>query len=98
MYFTVEMAGMGFNSMSNSPASANAMQHLNQFMLQNLQQLIAANPNFLTAGIPNKLLSQMWVEPGKVMQSLNVSTFEFHRTFKSGLHLMTSWSFVVVIS
>lgn len=78
----VEMAGMGFGSLTGAvggglggqaAGSANAMHHLNQFMLQNLQTLIAANPNFLTGGIPNKLLSQMWIEPTKVMQSFNVS-------------------------
>ncbi|KAG4065553.1 hypothetical protein HA402_013323 [Bradysia odoriphaga] len=64
----VEMAGMGFMSGAGGNAmGANAMQHLNQFMLQNLQSLLAANPNFLTGGIPNKLLSQMWSEPAKVM-------------------------------
>ena len=75
---------MGFGGMSGGSGSSmpgmrgvgnnsNAMQNLNQFMLQNLQTLIAANPNFLTGGIPNKLLSQMWMEPAKVMQSFNVS-------------------------
>lgn len=42
----VGMSGAGGNAMG-----ANAMQHLNQFMLQNLQSLIAANPNFLTGGM-----------------------------------------------
>lgn len=89
------MAGMGFSQMAAGAAgsqNANAMQHLNQFMLQNLQTLIAANPNFLTGGIPNKLLSQMWIEPTKVMQSLNVRNliiflfcflFYFHCIFPS---------------
>lgn len=63
----VGMSGAGGNQMG-----ANAMQHLNQFMLQNLQSLIAANPNFLTGGIPNKLLSQMWSEPAKVMSYVSV--------------------------
>lgn len=63
----VGMSGAGGNQMG-----ANAMQHLNQFMLQNLQSLIAANPNFLTGGIPNKLLSQMWSEPAKTMYNVSV--------------------------
>lgn len=64
---------MGLGQMAGQTANANAMQHLSQFMLQNLQSLITANPNFLTGGIPTKLLSQMWVEPNKMMQSMNVS-------------------------
>lgn len=63
----VGMSGAGGNQMG-----ANAMQHLNQFMLQNLQSLIAANPNFLTGGIPNKLLSQMWSEPAKTMSYVSL--------------------------
>lgn len=64
---------MGFMSgATGNPMGANAMQHLNQFMLQNLQSLIAANPNFLTGGIPNKLLSQMWSEPAKAMSYVSV--------------------------
>lgn len=72
--YSVEMAGMGFGGLTGGGAgSTNAMQHLNQFMLQNLQTLLAANPNFLTGGIPNKLLTQMWMEPSKVMNPYNVS-------------------------
>lgn len=47
-------------------SGGNPMQNLNQFMFQNLVNLIAANPSFLTAGIPNKLLTQ-WMEPQKPM-------------------------------
>lgn len=64
---------MGFGGLSGMAGGTNAMQHLNQFMMQNLQTLLAANPNFLTGGIPNKLLTQMWMEPSKVMQPYNVS-------------------------
>lgn len=55
------MAGMGSNIQNY------------QFLLQNLQALIAANPSYLTGGIPTKLLSQMWMEPGKLMQNYAVS-------------------------
>lgn len=69
------MAGIGFGGMSSNinQSAANPMQNLNQFMLQNLQTLIAANPAFLTGGIPTKLLSQMWMEPTKIMQNFDVS-------------------------
>jgi hypothetical protein len=72
----VELAGMnmgygGFGSLGMAAAAGgtpNPMQHLNQFMLQNLQAMLTANPGFLTGGIPNKLLNQMWMnEPAKVM-------------------------------
>lgn len=52
--------------------SAGGMQNMNQMMYQNLQALIAANPAFLTGGIPTKLLSQMWVDPSKMMQTFAV--------------------------
>lgn len=49
-------------AMGNATSSgSNAMQHINHFMLRNLQAMINANPSFLTGGIPNKLLSQMWM-------------------------------------
>lgn len=44
------------------------MARINQYVLQNIQALLAANPSFLTSGIPNKLLSQMWMQaPMKVI-------------------------------
>lgn len=72
---------MGFGGLTGGAVgSTNAMQHLNQFMLQNLQTLLAANPNFLTGGIPNKLLTQMWMEPNKMATSpYNVSVKEIHK-------------------
>lgn len=53
-------ASTGHTPNANSP-------NINQFVLQKLQTLIAANPAFLTGGIPTQLLSQM-------MQQLNVRT------------------------
>lgn len=75
---------MGFGGMAGvgGPMASNAMHNLNQFMLQNLQTLIAANPNFLTGGIPNKLLSQMWMEPAKMMQPYNVIVRQFKCLFR----------------
>lgn len=51
--FLVEMALGGGSSGGTVP-------HFNQAMLQNLQSMLMANPSYLTGGIPNKLLSQMW--------------------------------------
>lgn len=66
--------GLGIGSMGGGGGGAmgGGMNNLNQFMLQNLQALIAANPEFLTGGIPTKLLSQMWMEPSRVLQSFAV--------------------------
>lgn len=64
--------GLGIGSMAGGGATAGGINNLNQFMLQNLQALIAANPEFLTGGIPTKLLSQMWMEPSRVLQSFSV--------------------------
>lgn len=50
----VEMALGGGSSKGTIP-------HFNQIMLQNLQSMLMANPSYLTGGIPNKLLSQMWI-------------------------------------
>lgn len=53
---------------NNRPSQLNANSpNINQFVLQKLQTLIAANPAFLTGGIPTHLLSQF-------MQEMNVST------------------------
>lgn len=51
--FVVEMALGGGSSRGTVP-------NFNQIMLQNLQSMLLANPSYLTGGIPNKLLSQMW--------------------------------------
>jgi hypothetical protein len=40
-------------------------------LMKNLQQLIAANPAYLTSGIPTHLIQQMWkkdAEPAMVQQ------------------------------
>lgn len=44
------------------PMAQDPMARINQYVLQNIQALLAANPSFLTSGIPNKLLSQMWMQ------------------------------------
>lgn len=74
--------GLGIGSMAGGGATGGTgggINNLNQFMLQNLQALIAANPEFLTGGIPTKLLSQMWMEPSRVLQSFAVSSNLIHR-------------------
>lgn len=53
-FFLVEMTFGGGSSGTVQP-------HFNQIMLQNLQSMLMANPSYLTGGIPNKLLSQMWM-------------------------------------
>lgn len=65
-------AGMGLGFGSIAGGGATGAGGMNNFMLQNLQALIAANPEFLTAGIPNKLLTQMMMEPSRVMQTFAV--------------------------
>lgn len=40
--------------------SATGPPNVNKIMMQNLQSLIAANPSFLTSGIPNELLTKMF--------------------------------------
>lgn len=60
--------GLGNFMAGNATASQIGQNAINQFILQNLQALIASNPNFLINGIPNKFLTQMWMEPPKVMR------------------------------
>lgn len=38
---------------------------MSQYMLQNIQALVAANPSLLTSGIPNKLLTQIMMQAPK---------------------------------
>lgn len=71
------MSGMGsVGGGAAVPMGGNSIQNLNQLMIQ----LIAANPSFLTGGIPNKLLSQM-VEQTKVLQGFNQVVFFFKKSF-----------------
>ncbi|XP_055389507.1 protein strawberry notch isoform X2 [Condylostylus longicornis] len=57
--------GLDFGNSSGSGGNPNQLSSINQLVIQNLQALLAANPQFLTSGIPNKLLTQMWMEPQK---------------------------------
>lgn len=60
-------------SAANGMMGQSELQQLKTFMIQNLHALIAANPNYLTGGIPNKLLPQLYNmnETAKVMSNMN---------------------------
>ncbi|XP_058054566.1 protein strawberry notch [Anopheles bellator] len=65
----MEMTGLGFGANTSITAGSKDMNSLmaSQLMLQNLQAMLAANPHYLTSGIPTKLISQMWMaDPTKV--------------------------------
>ncbi|XP_055854462.1 protein strawberry notch isoform X2 [Episyrphus balteatus] len=60
------------------PMAQDPMSRINQYVLQNIQALLAANPSFLTSGIPNKLLSQMWMQaPMKTNQAAEEEEADF---------------------
>ncbi|XP_050090507.1 protein strawberry notch isoform X2 [Anopheles aquasalis] len=71
---SVEMTGLGLGGNSAVPASQPPPKDVSsivasQLMLQNLQAMLAANPHYLTSGIPTKLISQMWMaDPSKLNQ------------------------------
>lgn len=70
------MAGMDMGFGNLNQMGTGAMGQINQYLVQNIQTLLAANPNYLTSGIPNKLLSQMWMQPpAKVKQMFDVCFF-----------------------
>ncbi|KAM7350606.1 protein strawberry notch isoform 2-T2 [Cochliomyia hominivorax] len=62
--------GLGYDSQPSSTNSANSglstQSKINAMVLQKIQALVAANPQFLTSGIPNQLLSQLLMQPMKV--------------------------------
>ncbi|XP_011177032.1 protein strawberry notch isoform X2 [Zeugodacus cucurbitae] len=68
--------GLGYNSApttaasmpanANPPASAASSQaKTNALIMQKIQALVAANPSFLTSGIPNHVLAQLFMQPMK---------------------------------
>lgn len=60
-------ATLGFGG-GSSMNNANHMTS-NQIMLEQLKALVAANPHYLTSGIPTNLLSQIWMsDTAKVQQ------------------------------
>lgn len=75
---TVDMGAGGFGglgAMGASMGNPNMVQTY-QAMMQNIQKLIAFNPDFLTKGIPNNLL-QMCMEQTKMptMYGVSISTY-----------------------
>ncbi|KAI9590456.1 hypothetical protein GQX74_008623 [Glossina fuscipes] len=57
---THNAAGGGGGGVGLTPQSK-----INAMVLQKIQALVAANPEFLTSGIPNQLLSQLLMQPMK---------------------------------
>lgn len=62
---------LGYENLPGSsmggPNFINPIDCYNKLMLKNIQDMLNANPSYLTSGIPNKLLSQMWAaEQNKV--------------------------------
>ena len=67
-YHKVSM-GLGYDSPSSTNTAnsgLSAQSKVNSMVLQKIQALVAANPQFLTSGIPNQLLSQLLMQPIKV--------------------------------
>ncbi|XP_046811975.1 protein strawberry notch [Lucilia cuprina] len=73
--------GMGYDSQPSSTNSANSglstQSKINAMVLQKIQALVAANPQFLTSGIPNQLLSQLLMQPMKVSSMIFLIIQEF---------------------
>ncbi|XP_053952000.1 protein strawberry notch [Anastrepha ludens] len=64
-------ASMASNAMSGAVAgppgaAATPPAKTNALIMQKIQALVAANPSFLTSGIPNHLLSQLFMQPMKM--------------------------------
>uniref|UniRef100_A0A1A9VB05 Helicase C-terminal domain-containing protein n=1 Tax=Glossina austeni TaxID=7395 RepID=A0A1A9VB05_GLOAU len=65
--------GLGFdaaaptthNAAAGGGAGLTPQSKINAMVLQKIQALVAANPQFLTSGIPNQLLSQLLMQPMK---------------------------------
>ncbi|XP_067635991.1 protein strawberry notch [Eurosta solidaginis] len=49
-----------------SAAAATPLPKTNALIMQKIQSLVAANPSFLTSGIPNQLLAQLFMQPMKM--------------------------------
>ncbi|KAL5282206.1 sno family protein [Megaselia abdita] len=54
-----------YASTSSTSSSGGLSNNISQYMMQNIQALVAANPSFLTSGIPNKLLTQILMQAPK---------------------------------
>lgn len=73
--------GLGaMNAMGGAPMGNSNVSQTYQAMMQNIQKLLAYNPDFLTKGIPNNLL-QMCMEQTKMPTMYGVSRkFQFFYT------------------
>lgn len=79
----MEMAGMGLMGMAGMAGMAgvagnpaNPLQNLNDYMYQNLMNLLKANPQFLAGGIPTKIFSQIMEPPKMPLYNVGVNRFE----------------------
>lgn len=62
-------------------------------LMKNLQQLIAANPAYLTSGIPTHLIQQMWKKEPEVpmMQPKVMNRFDVRYEFDFGFFICPLW-------
>lgn len=70
-FFSSLKVTMGLGNFEPAPAPAastglSSQSKMNNMVLQKIQALVAANPQFLTSGIPNQLLQQLLMQPMKV--------------------------------
>lgn len=83
--------GLGYDTPSSTNTANNsglsAQSKINAMVLQKIQALVAANPQFLTSGIPNQLLSQLLMQPMKVRPELKMIKWKhFFKIFFLGHH------------
>ncbi|XP_017462761.1 PREDICTED: protein strawberry notch isoform X2 [Rhagoletis zephyria] len=57
---------MSASSANAAAAVATPQVKTNAMIMQKIQALVAANPSFLTSGIPNQLLAQLFMQPMKM--------------------------------
>lgn len=66
-YDSAPAAASSMPATTNPPAAATTPQaKTNALIMQKIQALVAANPSFLTSGIPNHVLAQLFMQPMKV--------------------------------
>lgn len=74
------------SSTAGAGSGLSAQSKINSLILQKIQALVAANPQFLRSGIPNQLLSQLLMQPMKVRDFSHLSLF-YILNFNFVLHL-----------
>lgn len=66
-YDSAPAAASSMPATTNPPAAATTPQaKTNALIMQKIQALVAANPSFLTSGIPNHVLAQLFMQPMKM--------------------------------